>query len=50
MELIKDAISYTFLIVVTGNMILYTIITNYIDKYTTAYNSEIVMANLSHDN
>ena len=28
----------------------YNIITNYIDKYTTAYNSEIVMANLSHDN
>ena len=28
----------------------YNTITNYIDKYTTAYNSEIVMANLSHDN
>ena len=28
----------------------YNIITSYIDKYTTAYNSEIVMANLSHDN
>ena len=32
MELMKDVISYTFLIVVTGNMILYTIITKWREK------------------
>ena len=28
----------------------YNVLNHYIDKYTTAYNSETVMANLSHDN
>ena len=28
----------------------YNVLSHYIDKYTTAYNSEVVMATLSHDN